>query len=113
MSGPDLGKLFGQARAMQSRMAELQRDLARQRFEGSAGGGMVTAVCSGDLKILEIRIERSLHEDGDREMLQDLSAAAVNAALANAQRGAQEAMQRASGGFDLGSLFSPSGDPPG
>lgn len=112
MSGPDLGKLFGQARAMQSRMAEIQRDLARRRFEGSAGGGMVTAVCSGDLKILEIRIEPALYADGDREMIQDLIAAAANAALANAQRGAQEQLQRASGGLDLGALFSPSGDTP-
>lgn len=109
MSSPDLGKIFGQARAMQSRMAEIQRDLSRRRFEGSAGGGMVTAVCSGDLKLIELQIEPALHADGDREMLQDLATAAVNSALANAQRGAQEEMQRASGGLDLGSLFSPSG----
>ena len=101
----DLGDLFGRARELQSRMAEIQRDLARRRFEGSAGAGMVTAACSGDLKILEIRIEAAFYDSGDREMIQDLTAAAVNAALRNAQQSVQEELQRASGGIDLASLF--------
>lgn len=109
MSGADFEKIFGQAREMQSRVADLQRDLARRRFDGSAGGGMVKAVCSGDLKVLEIRIEPELHASGDLAMIQDLTAAAVNAAMANAQRSVQEELQRASGGLDLGAMFSPGG----
>jgi DNA-binding YbaB/EbfC family protein len=97
----DLGRLLEKAREAQSRLQELQRELARRRVEGSSGGGMVTAVASGDLRILEIRIEPSLFESGDRAMLQDLCAAAVNAALANAQRMIQEEMQRASSGLGL------------
>ena len=64
MSEPDLGHLVAQAREMQTRLAELQRDLARRRVEGTSGGGMVTAVASGELRILEIRIEPSLLEAG-------------------------------------------------
>jgi DNA-binding YbaB/EbfC family protein len=109
VSGADFEKLFGKAREMQSRVADLQRDLARRRFDGTAGGGMVKAVCSGDLKILEIHIEPSLHAAGDLPMIQDLTAAAVNAALANAQRSVQEELQRTSGGLDLAGLFSPGG----
>jgi len=97
----DLGRLLEKAREAQSRLQELQRELARRRVDGSSGGGMVTAVASGDLRILEIRIEPSLLESGDRAMLQDLCAAAVNAALGNAQRMIQEEMQRASSGLGL------------
>jgi hypothetical protein len=94
MSQPDLSALLEKARQMQTRLAEVQRELAQRRIEGSAGGGMVTVVATGDLRILEIRIEPSLLASGDREMLQDLTAAAVNAALAAAQRAVQEELQR-------------------
>jgi DNA-binding YbaB/EbfC family protein len=97
----DLGRLLEKAREAQSRLQDLQRELARRRLDGSSGGGMVTAVASGDLRILEIRIEPALLESGDRAMLQDLCAAAVNAALANAQRMIQEEMARASSGLGL------------
>lgn len=104
MSQPDLGALMARAQEMQSRLAQLQRELARRTVEGSAGGGMVTAVASGELRITEIRIEPQLLESGDRGMLQDLIAAAVNAALTAAQGMVQEEMQRAAGG-PLGGLF--------
>ena len=100
-SPPDLGKLLEKAREAQTKLQALQRDLARRSVEGSAGGGMVTAVASGELRILEIRIEPGLLQAGDLAMLQDLTAAAVNAALANAQRMIQEEMQRASAGLGL------------
>jgi hypothetical protein len=94
---------------MQGKLAEVQRELATRRFEGSAGGGMVTAVVSGELRVLEVKIEPGLVEGGDRAMIQDLCAAAVNAALANAQQGAQEEMQRLTGSLGipggLGGLF--------
>ena len=98
---PDLGKLLEKAREAQIKLQALQRELARRSVEGSAGGGMVTAVASGELRILEIRIEPGLLQSGDLAMLQDLTAAAVNAALANAQRMIQEEMQRASAGLGL------------
>ena len=100
MSG-DLGRLLEKAREAQVRLQALQRELARRRVEGTAGGGMVTAVASGELRLLELRIEPALIESGDRAMLQDLCTAAVNAALANAQRMIQEEMQRASAGLTL------------
>ena len=54
MSTPDMGQLLAQARQMQERMQQLQRELATRRVEGSAGGGMVVAVATGDLRIVEI-----------------------------------------------------------
>jgi DNA-binding YbaB/EbfC family protein len=97
----ELTPLLQRARELQSRLASLQNELAARRFEGSAGGGMVTAVVTGGLRILEIRIEPSLVAGGDRDMLQDLTAAAVNAALAAAQAGVQEELRRASASFGV------------
>ena len=105
MSQPDLSQLFAKAQEMQSRLAKVQQDLARRTVEASAGGGMVTVVASGELRIIEIRIEPGLIESGDRAMLQDLVAAAVNAALADAQKMVQEEMQRVAGV----PLFTPPG----
>ena len=97
MSPPDLNELFAKAQEMQGRLAKVQQELARRTVEASAGGGMVTVVASGELRVIEIRIEPGLIESGDRAMLQDLVAAAVNAALANAQKMVQEEMQRVAG----------------
>lgn len=98
---PDLSELMAKAQEAQAKLASLQRELATRRIEGSAGGGMVRAEVSGALRVLKIEIEPTLLETGDREMLQDLTAAAVNAALGNAQRMLQEEMQRASSGLAL------------
>lgn len=105
MNPQDLGRLVEKAREMQSRLADLQRELATRRFEASAGGGMVTAVATGALRLIELRIEPSLLEAGDREMIQDLTAAAVNAALTAAQTSVQEELQRASAGMAIPNSF--------
>ena len=109
MNPSDLEGLMEQAREMQTRLADLQRALASRRVEGSAGGGMVKAVATGELRIVELQFEPSLLEGGDRQMIQDLAASAVNAALANAQRMVQEEFQRASIGIQLpGAAAGPS-----
>ncbi len=107
MSAPDLQKLLAHAQAMQARLAGVQRELARRTVEASSGGGLVTAVATGELRIAALRIDPSLEGLGDRAMLQDLVVAAVNAALAAAQRMVQEEMQRVAG------LELPVGTPPG
>jgi DNA-binding YbaB/EbfC family protein len=104
MNPADLEQLMSRAKEAQSKMAELQRELAMRRVEGSAGGGMVTAVATGALRVLSIEIEPSLLAAGDREMIQDLTAAAVNAALTNAQKLVQEEIQRASAGMTMPNL---------
>jgi DNA-binding YbaB/EbfC family protein len=109
MSTPDLGALMRRAQEMQARMAELQRDLARRSVQGSAGAGLVTATVSGELRVLQIEIDPQLLAGGDRAMLQDLVAAAVNAALAAAQRMVQEEMQRAASAVQLGAGPNPAG----
>ena len=99
---PDMGEMLKQAQKMQERIGELQRDLGMRRYEASSGGGMVTVVVSGQLRVLEVKIEPSLMgSEGDQQMTQDLVAAAVNAALEKAQRGAQEEFARLQGGLGL------------
>lgn len=100
-TGPDMKQMLEQAQHMQTRLAEMQRELATKRFEASSGGGMVTAAVTGQLRVLEVRIEPSLFESGDRGMLEDLTAAAVNAALEKAQRGVQEELQRLQGNLGI------------
>jgi DNA-binding YbaB/EbfC family protein len=90
----EVQEMMQRAQQMQGRMEELQRDLASRRYEASSGGGMVEAVVSGALRVLEIRIEPSLVSGDDQAMLQDLVAAAVNAALAKAQEGAAQELAR-------------------
>ena len=97
MSAPDPTEWLRRAQEVQQRLAELQRELARRTVQASAGGGLVTVTATGELRVLAIAIDPQLLARGDREMLQDLVAAAVNAALSQAQRMVQEEMQRAAG----------------
>jgi len=90
----ELQEMMERAQQMQSRMGELQKQLEARRFEASSGGGMVKATVSGGLRVLSIEIEPSLMGGGDQSMLQDLVAAAVNAALTRAQESVQEEIGR-------------------
>jgi len=110
MTPPEISDLLKQAQEAQAKIAELQQSLAKRRIEGESGGGMVVVVVSGALRILEIKIDPSLFAAGDQGMIQDLTAAAANAALTNAQRMVQEEIQRASIGFQLPGAAGP-GDP--
>ena len=104
MSPPDMRQVLEQAQQMQAKVAQLQRELAVRTFEGSAGGGMVTAVATGELRITKVSIEKQLLASGDREMIQDLTAAAVNAALQTAQRTVQEEFQSGADGIAVAAL---------
>lgn len=94
MNPNELQEMMQRAQQLQSRMGELQKELATRRFEASSGGGMVKATVSGELRVVGIEIEPSLIDAGDRSMLQDLVAAAVNAALARAQEGVQQELTK-------------------
>ena len=92
-----MNEMLKQAQRVQQRMADLQRELVHRRYEATSGGGMATAVVSGQLRVLELRVEPSLIASGDLEMIQDLAASAVNAALEKAQAGVQQELQQLQG----------------
>ena len=100
----DLGSIMEQAKAMQDRIADLQADVAGKTVEASAGGGMVTVKVNGKLEVVSISIEPDVINDGDREMLQDLVAAAVNEGIRKAQALMTEEMSRLTGGLKIPGL---------
>jgi DNA-binding YbaB/EbfC family protein len=95
--GFDLGGLLKQAQALQEQLATAQQDAATRTVEGTAGGGMVTVVVNGRLEVLSVRLEPSLLEAPDREMLQDLVVAATNDAIRRAQQMLASEMGRLTG----------------
>jgi DNA-binding YbaB/EbfC family protein len=99
--GFDLGGLFRQAQELQEKIATVQQELATRTVEASAGGGMVTAVVNGKLEVVQLRIDPSLLEKPDAEMLQDLAVAAVNEGIRAAQRMLSEEMGKLTGGLGI------------
>ncbi len=95
-----LGNLMKQAQQMQENMQKMQEKLAAIEVEGQAGAGLVkvTMTCRHDVK--RISIDDSLLSD-DKEMLEDLVAAAVNDAVRKVEATSQEKMAGATAGMGL------------
>ena len=95
-----LGQLMKQAEQMQENMQKAQDDLASMLVTGESGGGMVkvTMTCKHDVHRLEI--EDNLLKD-DKEMLEDLIAAAFNDAIRKVEQTVQEKLSGLTGGFSL------------
>ena len=105
MAKGGIGNIMKQAQQMQRRMGELQEELANKQVEASSGGGMVTAVVSGKQQLLEIKIEPTAVDPDDIEMLEDLVTAAVNEAIKQSQKMAEEEMSKLTGGMNIPGLF--------
>jgi DNA-binding YbaB/EbfC family protein len=99
-----MGDLMKQAKAMQERLASLQAEIGARTVEASAGGGMVTAKVNGKLQVLGVTIDPEVFASGDREMLQDLVAAAVNEAIRQAQAMMSDEMSKLTGGLRIPGL---------
>ena len=105
MSVKDWGALFKQAQEMQSKMADVQRDLAEKKVEASTGGGMVKITANGVNEIISIHIDDELINMNDREVLEDLMIGAVNEVHRKVKELAQEEMTRFTGGIKIPGLF--------
>jgi DNA-binding YbaB/EbfC family protein len=105
MSVKDLGSLFKQAKEMQTKMADVQRDLAEKKVEVSTGGGMVKVVANGINEIISINIDDELISMNDREVLEDLLTGAINEVHRKVKDLAQEEMTRFTGGIKIPGLF--------
>jgi len=95
-----LAGLMKQAQQMQENMKRLQEELASVEVEGQSGAGLVTVVmtCRHDVK--RVKIDPSLLSD-DKEMLEDLVAAAFNDAVRKAESTTQEKMSSITSGLPL------------
>lgn len=98
----NIAQLMKQAGEMQGRMGEMKENLGKIQVEGAAGGGMVTVKATGQQKVVGISIDPSVMDD--KEMLEDLVVAAVNAALDKAKAAAAEQMQGIAGGMEIPGL---------
>ncbi len=74
----NIGEMMQQAKAMQEKMAKLQKEIAEMLVEGSAGGGMVKVVMKCNKEVLSVTIDPSIVNSEEIEMLEDLIIAATN-----------------------------------
>jgi DNA-binding YbaB/EbfC family protein len=95
-----IGQLMKQAQAMQENMQKLQEELAAEEVEGQAGGGMVRVVGTCKHEVRRVAIEPELM-GGDREMLEDLIAAAMNDLNRKIEETVQARMASLTGGMPL------------
>jgi hypothetical protein len=95
-----IGNLMKQAQQMQANMQRAQEELANIEVEGEAGGGLVKVVMNGRHDVRRVNIDDSLFSD-DKDMLEDLLAAAVNDAVRKVEAANQEKMSTITGGLNL------------
>lgn len=95
-----LGNLMKQAQKMQENLQRAQEELGSMEVTGQAGGGLVTVVMTGRHDVKRVKIDDSLVGD-DKDMLEDLVAAAVNDAVRQVEKNTKEKMAAMAGGLGL------------
>ncbi len=95
-----MGGLMKQAQKMQEDMKKAQEEIARMEVEGQSGGGMVTVVMNGRHELRSVKIDDSLMGD-DKDMLEDLIAAAVNDATRKVEQESSSKMSGLTAGLNL------------
>jgi DNA-binding YbaB/EbfC family protein len=88
-------------RQMQARLQKMQEELEGKTVEASAGGGAVTVVVNGQLRVKSVTIDPEVVDPEDVEMLQDLVTAATNEALGKAQEMATQQLSALTGGLKI------------
>lgn len=98
----DMQRMMKEAQKMAAELSKAQAEVAEQRVEGSAGGGAVKVVATGDMNIVSVTLDPELLTDlepDDIEMVGDTVTAAVNDALEKARALQQDAMGPLAGGL--------------
>jgi nucleoid-associated protein EbfC len=95
-----LGNLMKQAQQMQENMQKMQAKLAEMEVEGESGAGLVKVLITGKHHVKRVTIDPSLMAD-DKDMLEDLIAAAMNDAVRKVDEYTQEKMSAATAGLPL------------
>ena len=95
-----LGNLMKQAQKMQADLQKAQEELAKAEIQGASGGGMVKITMNGRHEVRRVEIDESLMGD-DKEMLEDLVAAAMNDAVHKLEEHTKEQMSAATAGINL------------
>lgn len=97
----DIFKILQQAQQMQGRLQQMQEELSQLSVTGISGGGMVTVEADGKGTIRRVKLDPSVVNPADIEMLEDLIVAAVADAQKKANEVAQAEMGKLTGGMNL------------
>ncbi|HAT41864.1 MAG TPA: YbaB/EbfC family nucleoid-associated protein [Rheinheimera sp.] len=95
-----MGNIMKQAQAMQDKMQRMQEEIARLEVTGEAGAGLVKVTMTGNHNVRRVSIDDSLMQD-DKDMLEDLIAAAINDAARRVEETSKEKMASVTGGMQL------------
>ncbi len=97
----NLGNMMKQAQQLQANMQKAQAEIAALEVTGEAGGGMAKVVMTGKHEVKRVSLDGSIISADDKEMLEDLIAAAINDAVQKVERTTQERMSSLMGGLNL------------
>jgi len=97
----DLLNFMKQAKNLQEKMGDVQRELSSKRVEVATGGGMVKVMADGQQNIVSLKIDPKVFERENLEMVEDLILSAVNEAKRRSQEVASEEIKRLAGGMNL------------
>ncbi|MBV9882546.1 MAG: YbaB/EbfC family nucleoid-associated protein [Sphingomonadaceae bacterium] len=97
----NLDDLLKMAQDAQAKLMQAQEDLDRVEVEGVSGGGLVRIKATAKGRIISVEIDESLLAPSEKQMVEDLVAAAINDARGKADLAAQDAMRGATGGLQL------------
>ncbi len=95
-----IGNMMKQAQKMQADMQKAQEEIAKMEVEGQSGGGMVKVLMNGRHEVRRVSLDDSLMGD-DKDMLEDLLAAAVNDAVRRIEQETESKMSGVTSGLNL------------
>ncbi|KAB2824498.1 YbaB/EbfC family nucleoid-associated protein [Aliivibrio sp. S4TY2] len=96
-----MGNLMKQAQQMQDRMQKMQEEIANMEVTGESGAGLVKVTITGSHSVRRVEIDPSLMEEDEKEMLEDLIAAAFNDASRRIEETQKEKMAGVTGGMQM------------
>lgn len=102
----NIGKMMQQAKKMQENMQKMQAEMEEMEMIGEAGGGMVKVTMTGAHQVRRVEIDQSLWDEQDKELIEDLVAAAVNSANQSVESRTKERQQEMMAGMPLPPGFS-------
>lgn len=97
----NLGQMMKQAQEMQTRMADMQAKLEEVQIDGASGAGLVSVTLTGKGDMRKIKIDKSLCDPEEVEVLEDLILAAFNDAKTKVETHMQTEMAKLTGGLKL------------
>ena len=98
---PNFDEIMKMAQEAQAKLMDAQENLDKVEVEGRAGGGLVKVRATAKGRIIAVEIDESMLQPSEKQMVEDLIAAALNDARQKADEAAQGAMQDVTGGLQL------------